>query len=374
MNARRHATVAALAFVLGACASTAKPRSEAVMFPPPPDPPRVQFLRSVSTIADVLPKRSGLDELLFGERVDEGELQRPFGCAMHRGIVYVTDTRFGAIVTIDLRAQTIGTLDLGGRARPKKPTTICFTQDDRLIYADVGRRQVVVLDADRRHLAEHGPWGEDSKPAACEAVGDRLYVVDAGQKLVRVLDGASGKVLSTFGNDGEPEHRLQGPTAIAVDEGGFCYVTDTIQCRVFVYDAAGKFVRHIGEPGDVIGQFARPKGIAATDRAVFVLDAAFENCQAFSKDGRTLMFFGGSGVGPGSMYLPADIWVGKDGLDLFTADVEPDFEPEMLMVVTSQFGPRKVSFYALGKSKKFAYPPIELPNSPTPVVAPAGAR
>ena len=86
------------------------------------------------------------------------------------------------------------------------------------------------------------------------------------------------------------------------------------------------------------------------------------------------MFFGGSGVAPGSMYLPADIWVGKDGLDLFTADVEPDFEPEMLMVVTSQFGPRKVSFYALGKSKKFAYPPIELPNAPTPVVAPSGAR
>jgi hypothetical protein len=54
--------------------------------------------------------------------------------------------------------------------------------------------------------------------------------------------------------------------------------------------------------------------------------------------------------------------------------VEPDFEPEMLMVVTSQFGPRKVSFYALGKSKKFAYPPIELPNAPTPVVAPSGAR
>ena len=354
-----------LAILLAAIAQ-ATPRPEAVLFPQPPDPPRVQFLRSIGTVADVLPRRSGFDELLFGERVDQGELQRPFGCAVHRGIVYVTDTRFGAIVTIDLAAQTIGTLDLGGRARPKKPTTISFTSDDRMVYADVGRRQVVVLGPDRRHLAEHGPWGSDSKPAACEVAGDRLYVVDAGQKLVRVLDATSGSVLSTFGNSGAPEHQLLGPTAIAIDDSGFCYVTDTIQCRVFVFDPEGRFVRHIGEPGDVIGQFARPKGVAVADRAVFVLDAAFENCQAFAKDGRPLMFFGGSGVAPGAMYLPADIWIGKEGLDWFADELEPDFEPEFLMVVTSQFGPRKVSFYALGKSSRFEYPTVELPLVPPP--------
>jgi hypothetical protein len=362
----RNGAAVALVLALGACASSVAPRGEAVMYPQPPDPPRVQFLRSISTIADVLPKRSGLDELLFGERVDEGELQRPFGCAVHRDIVYVTDTRFGAVVAIDLRAKTIGTLDLGGRARPKKPTTICFGADDRMFYADVGRRQVVVVGADRRHLAEFGPWGDDSKPAACELVGDRLYVVDTGQKLVRVLAASDGAVLATFGQDGEPEHRLQGPTAIAVDEAGFSYVTDTIQCRVFVFDRDGKFVRHIGEPGDVIGQFARPKGLATAGRALFVLDAAFENCQAFSKDGRALMFFGGSGTGPGSMYLPADVWVGADGLSLFADELEPDFEPEQLIVVTSQFGPRKVSFYALGTSKKFRYPDVDVPESPTP--------
>jgi hypothetical protein len=58
--------------------------------------------------------------------------------------------------------------------------------------------------------------------------------------------------------------------------------------------------------------------------------------------------------------------VGTDGLSLFADELEPDFEPEQLIVVTSQFGPRKVSFYALGKSKKFRYPDVDLPESPTP--------
>ncbi len=361
-----------LAALLSGCSAAPQPTEAAVFYPAPPDPPRVQFLRSISTIADVVPPRSGFDELLFGAKTVDGEIQRPFGCAVHAGVVYVTDSRFGQILTIDLEHRAMAVLELDGRAKAKKPTSVSFGEDGRMYFADAGRRQVVVLGPDHRYVGELGPWGNDSRPVDLEVSRDRLYVVDAGGKCVRVIDLVTGEQLQVLGTVETQDELLRGPTSVAVDEAGNCYVSDAIYSRIYVWDRDGRFVRHISQPGDLIGDLARPKGIAYLDHMLWVLDAAFENCQVFTLDGRALMYFGGPGTGPGNLYLPADIWVGKDGLELFRDRIDPDFEAERLIVVTSQFGPRKVSFYALGRSRHGQYPVVELPTSPPPAAVTPG--
>jgi hypothetical protein len=48
---------------------------------------------------------------------------------------------------------------------------------------------------------------------------------------------------------------------------------------------------------------------------------------------------------------------GHHGLEHFSAELDPDLVPEALLVVTNFYGGRRLSVYALGKSRRFAYPP-----------------
>jgi sugar lactone lactonase YvrE len=71
-------------------------------------------------------------------------------------------------------------------------------------------------------------------------------------------------------------------------------------------DQQGQVAATMGIKGDAAGNLALPKGVAMDDDGnIWVVDAQFENIQAFSTDGRLLMAFGGEGRGPGEFWLPA---------------------------------------------------------------------
>lgn len=351
MSLQVRSALAAGLLGLVACKATAgEPPAALVFYPDPPDPPRMQFLRAIADARDLEPERGGLDELLFGERPSAEPFRAPYGSAFHAGKVYVCDLEQGVVLAVDLAANRIEPLLLEGRARLSKPVNLAFAPDGTLYVADLGRRQVVVLGADLRWQAEYGPWGEQSRPVDVDLAGDELFVTDSGTGCVRVLARTDGSERRSIG-----QGQLRGPTNAALDAAGNLYVVDTVDGRVPVFDAAGTLVRHIGTPGSSVGNLARPKGIACLDDLLFVNDAAFENCQLFDLAGNPLMFFGGPGNGPGCFNLPAGVSVTREGLTLFRAQLDPEFEPEALVIVTNFYGAR-LAFYALGKSRRFTYP------------------
>ncbi len=364
------------AALLASCSSTPPPkekkaRQEPVFFPAPPDPPRIQFLRSISRASQVVPPPSGLDSFLFGEKAaPKGGIARAYGVTFHEGCFYVTDSNLAKIFRIDIKGKKFEEVPLRGRAAGGTPKTIDFSGDGEVYLAVPDRGQVVVLDENFKYLREYGPFGKKSRPVDAKVLGDRLYVVDVWATQVIVLDRKTGKELFRFGSGGPPRQWMRAPVSIAFDGRGFVYVSDTIHARVYVWTRDGKFVRSFGGWGRTPGKFSRPKGIAVFGRLVFVLDAGFENCQVFTLTGRILLPFSGPGLAPGRLYLPAGIWVGKEGLDLFADRISPDFRPEALIAVTSQVGPNQVSFFALGHSRKFKYPPETLPDSPLAEEAP----
>jgi hypothetical protein len=81
--------------------------------------------------------------------------------------------------------------------------------------------------------------------------------------------------------------------------------------------------------------------------------------QVFDKEGRTLSFFGGPGPKRGNLVLPAKPAIDYENLKYFEKYVSPTFEPEYLVVVTSQFGPSRVNLFAFGKQKGTKYPTEE---------------
>ena len=71
------------------------------------------------------------------------------------------------------------------------------------------------------------------------------------------------------------------------------------------------------------------------------------------------MFFGDAGLGPGGLMLPAKVAIDDRNIAYFRTYAAPEFEIEYLVLVTSQFGERKVSVYGFGHEKGKHYPTEE---------------
>ena len=347
----RVARVAALSatLFLGACGG---PRPAAgpdgPLFPPPPAPPRVQYLGQLSTSRDVTPPRGRLARFVLGQpRADEGPA-KPYGVAIGDGVVYVCDTKRNLVNLFDLKGRRFGYLGFEGPGKLRKPINVRVDEGGTKYVADAERGEIVLFGPDD---AYRGAFGGDEldKPVDCAIHANRVYVCDAETCEIVVFDRDTRRAISRFGGKGTEPGKFARPTNLAVDASGDVYVSDTLNGRVQKLDPDGKPLRTFGGLGTGMGRFARPKGIAVDPEGrLWVVDAAFENVQIFDPEGRLLMFFGGAGEEPGRLNLPSQIVIDRANVDLFRERATPGFEVEYLALVTSQFGPRKVSVFGFG--------------------------
>jgi DNA-binding beta-propeller fold protein YncE len=353
-RARLALAAAALAVLTTSCA-TARPKTgPVVVFPPPPQLPRIQYLTSFTGLKDIQ-KQSGFNRFVVGEEQDV-KVDKPYGVAIHDGKIYVCDTN-STVLVFDLVKKTFAPLK-GALAAGKlrQPINIFIEPDGTKYVTDPIRGQVVTYDRNDEYVRAYGTPG-GWRPVDAVVFQDRLYVADAAGRTVRVLDKRSGEPVKTIGDRGEPTEVLDRPTNLAFDGAGFLYVTDVGRFQVVKYDRDGHFVTAFGKPGDNLGHFARPKGIALDREGhLYAVDASFNNVQMFNKEARLLMFFGEGGDAPGGLTLPAKVAIDYDNLRYFQQYLQPDFQAEYLLLVTSQFGPRRVNVLAYGKQKGARYP------------------
>lgn len=346
----------------GCAAPPSKPTAlpEAVFYPLPPDPPRIQYLATFSGARDLGASRGGLADFLLGDTNRGDELTRPYGAGIFEGKIYVADSRAPGLAIFDLVSKRYSVVAGSGKGRMERPINVTVDADGTKYVTDLGRNQVLVYDRNERFVTAFGAKDE-FKPVDTAVVGERLYVVDIEHHEVRVLDKRSGKSLFKFGRSGPAAHHLHQPTNLAVGPEGDIYVVETGNFRVARFKPDGTLVRTYGEAGQGPGQFARPKGIAL-DRAgrLYVGDAAFQNVQVFNNSGRMLMAFGQPPEGsPGALNLPAGVAIDYDNVALFRSYADPKFALEYLILVVSQFGPNKVDVFGFGRLNGVEYPPEE---------------
>jgi DNA-binding beta-propeller fold protein YncE len=182
---------------------------------------------------------------------------------------------------------------------------------------------------------------------------DRVYVADMRTQLIHVLNKRTGAVIGTIGSVGDDDGQFRLPLGVDVDPDGNLYVVDMMRCRMQVFNPAGELINAVGQLGDTGGNFVRPKHVAVDDDGIaYVIDAAFNNVQMFDAAQQLLMHFGGPGSHPGSMDLPAGIAVLEDGVEYFKNLIHPGFDARRLIIVTNQFGERKVAIYAFGQRRE----------------------
>ena len=286
-------------FFLGGCATG--PESgharKHVFFPPPPAPPRVQYLTGFSDGRDPEAVSGKFAEFVVGEQLATLPIVKPYGVAVASNQLFICDTGNRAVDILDLGQGTMQLFSPAGLGKLGVPINLALDGDGSRYVTDTAHNQVMCYDP----AGQFSGLLDDTnalRPTGVALTPERIYIADLSSHCVRVYSKAARRLLFTIPRNPQADEaaepgKLYMPVNLALDPQGRVYVSDLSVCRVKIFDAEGKFLRTFGSQGDLPGQFARPKGIAV-DRAgrIFVVDAASQTCQIFDADGRLLLPFG----------------------------------------------------------------------------------
>ncbi|HWI56635.1 MAG TPA: 6-bladed beta-propeller, partial [Bacillota bacterium] len=336
-------------------------------FPPAPDTPRLQFLTGFAKESDLRGGSDSFATFVAGKPPASKPITKPYGVALHKGKIFVVDTVLACLEVVDLEKRQMRYWIPQGEGRLRMPINVCVDKDGTRYVTDTIRRQVLIYGADESYLGAIGenlavapvrdsetgtPQANTNawKPVDVLVTQDRIMVTDITSQSVKVYNKADRQLLFSVPAGGSNDtNKLFQPTNLAVDSQGRIYVSDTGGFRVQQYDASGKFLRTIGEQGIVPGSFALPKGIAVDrEDRLYVVDAATQVVQIFDPQGRLLMYFGEPNKSAAGLNLPAKVVVDYDHVSHFQKYAAPNFVLEYLVIVTNQYGERKVSVYGFG--------------------------
>lgn len=246
-----------------------------------------------------VPKMDAMPDSLAS--IGRGILKHPVGIALFDGIIYVTDDQLntcfmfsssdGRLIkskgTFNLRLSSPADIEvseygelfiadsdnsrivvcstsldyireIGGLDKKifEKPVDICF-KSNILWVVDQKKRQVIKCDRFGNVFGTLGKPGvgngEFSLPYAVSVAQDKVYVADAGQNKIKVLN-FNGTELASFGTFGTQPGSLGLPTDIKCDDFGNIYIIDKNNHDLVVYPAMNQPPIYFGR----FGIFERP--------------------------------------------------------------------------------------------------------------------
>lgn len=309
---------------LSGCATELPKQSRRYVWPRPPDPPKIEWVKSYYSQLD-FPKsqfQSTL-EFLFGSPLAI-TFNKPIDIKSNgRGTVYITDIVKNSIFVYDLNNATVTVWkrsDGGEKPLAINPFYLSLDRENNIYVVGAGAAQIFVLNSAgvvtrtidfSNKIKIDGAGG-----IAVDNERGRIYLVDYLGGKVEVF-AINGEHLFSFGKPGEKDGELNSPMPITINHKGEIVVGDVLNARIQIFDADGKFLRKIGERGDGPHQFQVIKGVAVdSEDNIYVTDGRANQLKIFNTQGEYLLTIGKAHSvpdtrleAPGGFLLPQGIHI-----------------------------------------------------------------
>lgn len=315
-----YAALYILGFALLFCTGCSRPYGELfpalktpLVWPEPPDRPRIRFVGTISTENDLKKEVSwseGLGELIFG-RKDIGVLLNPYAVVIdEQDNMFIVDTAGGVIHVFGLNTRQYYQFS----ALKKDQTLImpvALTIVDNSIYVvDSVLHKICVFGRNGKYKFSFGSE-QLKRPSgiAYDVEKQKIYISDTAAHTINVFN-KDGDFKFNIGARGLDPGLFNFPTHLWVDKSGQLYVSDTLNYRIQIFSNDGIFLNMFGKHGNRPGNFAHPSGIATDSFGhIYVMDRQYENVQIFDNNGRILMALGKEGNELGEFWLPAGLYI-----------------------------------------------------------------
>lgn len=289
-----------------------------IVFPPPPDTARIKLENILTGRADLESKGSSLKKVLIGSspQLKADRLQKPIDVDFDsQGRIVVSDWESAVLVRFDTEQDVYDILGAKSTPALNRPMGVDITEDDTILVADIGLKQVVGFDPSGPVRVIYGRGSDLTNPTdvAISPDGLEIFVVDSRLHKILVFGAESGAQVRSIGSNGMGPGQFAYPMSLAFGPEGNIFVVDQMNSRVQMLDAEGEFIDEFGGLGTGFGSFVRPKYISVDEVGfIYVTDFAFNNFQIFDVDFSLLTFIGQGGLGPAQFQGPSGIAVQGD--------------------------------------------------------------
>ena len=292
-------------------------------------PARLSFVRAFSSADEVRREHPivGLTlDILAGHKDPETRvdaLQSPSAVttdSTHR--IFVADPGANVVHVFDFIHSKYSRLERGGGGdRPVTPISLAVDGRDNLYVADRNSRTVLIYDSAgkfRGYLGKvNGGESYFESPASItiDRATGRIYVSDTLRHMVIIMDDR-GRLITKIGKRGggdQPgEFRLPGQ---AVVSGGELFVIDAGNARIQILDTAGQFRRTINLPWA-----DNRTGLAVDSRGnIYVSDPVLDQIRVYDHEGQSLYIFDPGTIKGANFSHPLGMWV-DEGYCLYVVD------------------------------------------------------
>lgn len=316
---RAYTLNAMLLFLCSGCAMKSALPVERYFWPPLPDRPRIEWLRSYSSQLDM--DKTDFQRFKSAVVGDDAPISliKPIEVKSDakNNKFFVSDVGASSVFVFDLQQREVRFLVPGEDSPPiVYPLGLALDQDNNLYLLERRYNNIFVFDQNERMIRTFNIDKIAKKPIglAINTKKGQLFVTDGAANKVHVLD-LKGKLLFSIGGAGEINGSFNLPVAVAINSKGEILVADTFNARVQAFDENGVFRRSFGKRGDGTGDFQLIKSLAVdSDDNIYVIDGRSNKINIFNTAGELLLvlgdFYAVSSTGkraPGGFAVPVSI-------------------------------------------------------------------
>jgi len=321
---RAYPLIAILILLCSGCAMKPAPASERYFWPPLPDRPRIEWLRSYSSQLDM--DKTDFQKFKAAVLGDDAPISLIKPIEVKSDVInnkfFVSDVGAASVFVFDRQQREVRFLFPGENNPPiVYPLGLALDRDNNLYLLERRYNNIFVFDQNERMIRTFNIDKIAKKPIglAINKNKGQLFVTDGAANKVHVFD-LKGNLLFSFGGGGEINGTFNLPVSVAINSKGEILVADTFNARVQAFDGNGIFLRSFGKRGDGSGDFQLIKSLAVdSDDNIYVIDGRSHRINIFNTAGELLLSLGDyyavSSTGkraPGGFAVPVSIDIDSD--------------------------------------------------------------